>query len=229
MVVLLMFQPLFQILNFRMMKFVLIICTALISVSFAFYSKPQQLKINWVNDLHGDFSFKNKWNYPEGVYKNKFGQVSCDGICPEGIDRMKNSSGEIIQDSLSVFYDLVDTSHQYHSLNSDARMYEYSGTEFMPFKIDDNGVIIGRSSMNAATHSSLNIAIEENSCKVWVDYNSIRNVGSHVFDIKSGTIQIDRQYFRKGIIKASFDFTFKNTLEPQEPLFWKGLIYSQFK
>ena len=39
------------------------------------------IKIKWVQNLKGDFSFKNKWSYPEGVDKNKYGQLICDGLC----------------------------------------------------------------------------------------------------------------------------------------------------
>ena len=34
-----------------------------------------------ITDENGDFSFKNKWSYPEGVDKNKYGQLICDGLC----------------------------------------------------------------------------------------------------------------------------------------------------
>ena len=33
--------------------------------------------------LTGDFSFKDNWSYPEGVYWNEFGQLSCEGKTSE--------------------------------------------------------------------------------------------------------------------------------------------------
>ena len=44
--------------------------------------------INWVDQLSGDFSFTKIWSYPEGIYKNEYGQISCDGFCPPEIDTM---------------------------------------------------------------------------------------------------------------------------------------------
>ena len=32
------------------------------------------ITIEWVDNLSGDFSFTNNWSYPEGVYKNEYGQ-----------------------------------------------------------------------------------------------------------------------------------------------------------
>lgn len=71
--------------------------------------KDAEIKIQWVDDLKGDFSFRTKWSYPEGIYKNKFGQLSCDGFCPEGTESLKDNEGRIYTDSLTKFYQLVDT------------------------------------------------------------------------------------------------------------------------
>lgn len=37
-----------------------------------------EILITWQDSIAGDFSFKE--DYPEGVYKNEFGQLSCDGL-----------------------------------------------------------------------------------------------------------------------------------------------------
>lgn len=58
------------------------------------------ITIKWADHLAGDFSFTNNWSYPEGVYKNEYGQLSCDGLCPPEIDAMKDSTGRIYEDSL---------------------------------------------------------------------------------------------------------------------------------
>ena len=66
-------------------------------------STATPILIKWVENLAGDFSFIKKWSYPEGVYKNEYGQLSCDGLCPPEIDAMKDSTGRIYADSLRAF------------------------------------------------------------------------------------------------------------------------------
>ncbi|WP_036153209.1 hypothetical protein [Maribacter forsetii] len=185
------------------------------------------IEIDWTTDLKGDFSFKEKWSYKEGVYKNSHGQLSCDGDCPAAIDRMKDKSGKIYKDSLSEFYKIIDTTHVYHSLISENRMYEYSGIDFIEFKKLKNGTILGESVSNVSTHSNLIIALKNNSCTASVYFNSIRDLGVHTFPLKSGTIKIDKTLFENGIIKAVFDFEFINTLETDKQLYWKGNMYSR--
>ncbi len=212
-------------------KHIIILFLVIIGISFKTIKKEtdanNKIKIVWVENLKGDFSFKNKWSYPAGVYKNKFGQLSCDGLCPPEIDRMKDETGKIYKDSLQAFYKIVDTTHIAHSLKSENRMYEYSGTNFIHFTKQKNGKIKGESLTNASTHSKLIIEIQDEYCTTWVDFNSIRDMGENIFPLKNGTIKIDKSLFEKGIIKAEFDFKFENTIEPNEELFWKGKIYTE--
>ncbi len=181
-----------------------------------------RIKIAWTENLKGDFSFKNKWSYPEGIYKNKFGQLSCDWICPPETDQMKDESGKIYKDSLQSFYKIVDTTHIAHSIKSENRMYEYYDNNFIQFEKQENGKIRGETSTNVSTHSKLIIEIQNEYCIAWVYFYSIRDLGENIFPLKKGSIKIDKILFDKGIIKAKFDFKFKNTIEPNEELFWKG-------
>mgnify|MGYP000743008991 CR=1 FL=1 len=183
--------------------------------------------IQWAANLQGDFSFKEKWSYREGVYKNRHGQLSCDGFYPLEIDSMKDESGRIYEDSLPAFYKIIDTTHVFHSLQSHNRMYEYSGTDFIEFVKQENEIIRGESINNVSTHSSLVLELENDFCVAWVEFNSIRDLGLNKFPLKSGTIKIDRSLFENGIIKAEFDFKFENTVEPDKELFWNGNIYSE--
>ncbi len=186
------------------------------------------LKITWTDSLTGDFTFKDQWSYPECVYRNQYGQLSCDGICPEATYAMKEKGGRIIQDSIASFYKLVDTSHCYHTLKSEARVYEWGGTDFITFKQMPDGKIKGQSVNTIGTHSSLCIEIDNDTCLAWIDFNSITDLypNPYYFYLTEGSIQIDRNYWQKGIIKCTFNFNFENTIEPGTPLFWKGKIFS---
>ena len=185
-------------------------------------------QIKWSENLIGDFSFADKWSYAEGIYLNTYNQLSCDGLCPPRIGAMKDKNGKIIADSLESFYIIVDTSHLYHSLRSTNKMYEYSGTHFINFTEKDNK-IIGKTSTNVSTHSSLTIELEKNKFNAFVDLNSIRDLGTHRFPLSKGELEIDSIKYRKGIIKAHFDFEFLNTIDSTKKLLWKGQIISRIE
>jgi len=214
-------------------KFIIIFFFTLIGISFNTIEKEtdskKKIKIEWTESLKGDFSFTEKWSYPEFIYKNMFGQLSCDGYCPIEIDRMKDESGKIYTDSLEAFYKIIDTTHIAHSLKSKNRMYEYSGTNFIEFEKQTNGKIKGESLTNVSTHCKLIIEIENDYCFTWIDLNSIRDLGENTFPLESGSITIDKPLFEKGFIKAVFDFKFKNVIEHNESVFWKGMIYTKIK
>ncbi len=214
-------------------KFIIILLLFLIGASCKTIEKETEsthkIKIEWTENIEGDFSFKEKWSYEEGIYENSFGQLSCDGICPEEIDRMKDEYGKIYKDSLQAFYKIIDTTHIFHSLKSENRMYEYSGTNFIEFQKHENGIIKGKSMNNVSTHSNLILELQNDLCYAYVIFNSIRNLGENHFPLESGNIKIDKTLFENGIIKAEFDFKFENTLESDKELFWNGKIYSEIK
>ncbi len=211
------------------LKSIIIILTCLTILSFIKKGETKSISIKWVDNIENDFSFKDKWSYPEGVYKNKFGQLSCDGICPPEIERMKNEEGKIYRDSLKEFYKVIDTTHLFHSIKSDAWTYEWAGTDFMTFKKQADNSIIGESSSNVSTHSSLNFRIKNDSVIAWIDFNSITDIGRHRFPMTHGQITIEKKLFDQGIIKVEFDLKFANTLNSEKELYWKGLIYSKIE
>ncbi len=185
----------------------------------------KKIKIKWVNNLKGDFSFKEQWSYPEGVYKNQYGQISCDGFTSDETAKMIDSSGRIYKDSLNAFYQLVDTTHLYHTIKSEAWCYEWTGTDFIEVKRVSENKVLAKTINNAATHSSLILEIGKDSCSSRIELNSITQSGKKTFYIKRGRIKIDKQYWKKGILKAKFDFIFDNTTEPAKQMFWKSKIF----
>ena len=209
------------------MKSIVIILICLTILSFTKKDETRWISIEWIESIENDFSFKEEWSYPEGVYKNKFGQLSCDGICPSEIDRMKDEEGRIYPDSLNAFYAIVDTNHMFHSIKSEAWTYEWAGTDFMTFHKQADNSILGQSSCNVATHSRLNIRIKNDSVSAWIDFNSITDIGKHIFPLKQGQIKIDKQLLENGVIKAEFDLKFINTLDIEREMYWKGWIYSK--
>lgn len=187
---------------------------------------PLRLAVEWVEQLDGDFAFRNQWSYPEGVYRNRFGQLGCDGICPEGVERMLDDSGRVLDDSLHAFYRRVDTTHLHHSIASDASAYEWAGTDFMHFERTSAQRIHGQSACNAATHSSLHIEIAESTFTARVELSSIAATGHTVFPLTRGELMVDRGMLARDTVKAVFDLRFYNPVDSAKPIYWRGRIYS---
>jgi hypothetical protein len=183
--------------------------------------------INWVDQLSGDFSFTKIWSYPEGVYKNEYGQISCEGLCPPEIEAMKDSTGRIYGDSLQAFYEIIDTTHQAHSIECEARCYEYNGTDFIEVNHLGNDSFHGFTLTGISTHCSLNLDILQDSCYATIDLNSIDKSGSEIIYCTKGNITIDKNRWKEGIMKAVFSFDFEHKENPKEPIYWKGKIYTK--
>jgi len=186
------------------------------------------IEIEWVYNLEGDYSFKEKWQYADYVYKNDYGQLVCDGICDPETDNMRDKSGRILEDSLSRYYQLVDTTHLYHSIECESNSYEWAGTDNIEINRTDNNTTECYTLCNAATHSSLHITIKNNHCVPEIKLTSIANTGHPIcYKYKNGYIKINKQLWDKGIMKAEFDFNFSDHENPKKDLYWKGKIYSK--
>ena len=204
------------------------ILLTLITLSCSQVKKSDKIFVKWLKNVNGDFSFKKKWNYPEGVYLNQFGQLSCDGFCPMEIEKMKDTNGKIFEDSIDSFYELIDTSHLYYSIKSYTNAYEFGEANYIHFEKMENDTIYGYTHVNAGTHSSLHLKLTSDYCTAWVEYNSVKPVPIKNFLINDGLIKLDNNLFNQGIIKAEFDFVFENTLNIEKDIYWKGKIFSQY-
>ncbi|MBK8807837.1 MAG: hypothetical protein IPO21_14785 [Bacteroidales bacterium] len=217
----------------KLTKHILILLIGFFSFGFTIYSgfndKKSQIKIQWIDNLTGDFDFRTKWSYPEDVYRNKYGQLSCDGFCPKETESMKDSDGKINPDSLIRFYRLVDTTHQFHSISCEAWCYEWSGTYFITAKQTNKNQIICSTQTNAGTHCSLIFEINYDTCIPRIELNPISAPGLKTYFCKGGFIKIDRDSWAKGILKAEFNFDFNNKDEPDQKMFWKGKIYTMIE
>ena len=187
----------------------------------------EEIPLKWVDNLTGDFSFKDSWSYPEGVYRNKFGQLSCDGLCPPEIYNMIDENGKIYEDSLASFYQLVDTTHLFHSIKSDACTYEWAGTDYVIVERINKDTTVCFTLNNSATHSSLNLIITENTVKPTIVLIGIVSENDVTYHCKSGQMVIDKKLWDKGILKAIFDFNFGYDENLNEQMYWKGNIYAE--
>ena len=215
------------------MKKILIIVNIILPLSLltscCATTERKEISLKRVGNLTGDFSFKDSWSYPEGIYRNEFGQLSCDGFCPPETDKMKDENGRIYENFLEAFYELIDTTHIFHSLKSDAWTYEWAGTNYIIAERINKDTIVCFTQNNAATHSNLHLIITKNTVKPTIVLNSIVSKnGEKTYCCKSGKMVIDKKLLNKGILKATFDFEFYHDENPNK-MYWKGKIYAKIK
>ncbi len=185
-----------------------------------------EIKIEWVNELIGDYSFKDQWSYPEGVYRDESGQLKCDGLCPDRVYWMDDSTGKIFNDSIEMYYKLVDTTHEYHTIQCEASCYEFVGTDFIKAKQVTKDTVLCWTMCNAGTHCSLQMNITKRFCYPKIELLSVRLNSDMTFKCFGGFIKIDKKLWKKGIFKSEFNFSFFDPADPNqtEPMFWKGKI-----
>ena len=200
------------------------VCLAQKSISQT-SSKP--VKIIWTTNLSGDFSFAKKWSYPEGVEKNKYGQLTCDGFCPNEVENMKDDNGRIYKDSLKAYYKIVDTSHLFHTISCDAWCYEWAGTDFIDVYRQSNDTLFCKTWLNAATHCSLELTIIKDTCIAVIELKSVFDRFQTKYNCTTGDIIIDKNFLKQGILKAKFNFNFDHPEDSKKYIYWKGIIYSK--
>jgi len=188
-----------------------------------------EIAIKWIDSLNGDFSFKDCWSYPEGIYRNDFGQLICDGLCPPEIYKMMDKNGKIYEDSLESFYQLIDTTHLFHSIKSEASAYEWDGADYITVERINKDTVLCFTQCDAATHSSLNLTISKNTVTPTIILNSTTaNSGIETYNCKGGEMVIDKKLWNEGILKAAFDFDFYHD-ENIDKMYWKGRIYAKIE
>jgi hypothetical protein len=182
-----------------------------------------QIQIIWTNKISDDFSFTDKWSYPEGIYKNQFDQLCCDGFCPQRTYSMRDSSGRIFPDSLIAYYQLIDTTHLFHSIKCEAWCYEWAGTDFLKAQFLNRDSIKCYTLTNIATHCSLHLLISNNNCTPTIELNSISKSEKIIYTCSDGYIKIDKGSFENGILKTQFNFNFYHPENPKIKIFWRGI------
>ncbi len=192
-----------------------------------FAQNNYSIVIDWVDKVEGDFSFTNKWSYPEGVYLNEFNQLSCDGLCPLEVDDMKDGRGRIFLDSLKSFYTLVDTTHRVHTINCQAHCWEWAGTDFIECRKQKGDTIDCFTLCNASTHSSLVLQIATPNCLPQIELTGIISGGDLISKCTGGFIKIDKGLWERSVMKAIFNFEFEGTDNEKKPFYWEGSIYAK--
>lgn len=197
-------------------------------LSFKDKSKKVDLNITWVNKLEGDFNFTKNWSYKTHLVKNDMNQLICDGICSQKSRNILDSMGRIPQDSISKYYQLIDTNHYYHTFQSKTNCYEWGTSNFIHFNKRQK-TIYGYSELNESTHCTLKLILHDHRINAWIEYNSVANAKNYIFPLKAGKFILDKNYFKKGVLKAKFKLHFINKKEHNKPIQWEGLICTKIE
>lgn len=210
-----------------------IISVILIIISFTFVlassdnNKPKEaykVKVEWKNKLNGNYSFREEWGYGENICRDAHGQFrEFDNPIAEN---MLDAKGRIYKDSISKYYQYVDTSHIYYSIECEANCYEWAKSNYIIARKYKNTVKC-YTLCDISTHSSLEIVIANDSCIPQIVLNSVTNRGVIYYKCNGGYIKIDSLLWKKGIMKAEFSFTFDDPENPKKSLWWKGKIYTK--
>lgn len=211
------------------MPLVLLLLALLAMLPVAAQKKPfhvRPVKVRWADSLPGDFSFRQQWSYPPNVSLTADGSLLCTGICPPQLDAMVDVAGHILRDSVAAYYRIVDTTHLYHTLRSQAHTYEWAGADYIAAS-RRHDTLAADTYCHPATHSSLRLRIVGDKCYARIIVNSInggRQKTHKVYYYSRGSITIDSTLMARGILKAQFDFTFR---APRGfgPMYWRGQVY----
>lgn len=200
------------------MLFRLILFISLFTLSLT-GNAQKNIKITWVDSVDGDFSFTEQWEYPLGVYQNEFGQVIFMGF-------EELQDGRVNEDTLASVYSRMDTSHEHYTMSSESDFSEFDKADYLKVLKMGNGNLDCQTDMNASTHCTLLFTLADDICKARVILYGIVKDEVVDYNCTGGYFMIDKPAYDKGILKAKYDFTFK---DGKGSRYWKALIYAPIK
>jgi hypothetical protein len=183
------------------------------------YSIP----ISWFQELKGDFSFAEEWDYTDGIELNEYQQIICWN-CPPRAEKMLDKRRKIISDSMDIFYQLIDSTRHFQSLKSRSTIVNLSGNTSISVKKYGDFTIEGFTKNEDSIHCSLFFRMKNDFINSWVYIKN--NNETKILKLKEGKFFVDKSAFDKGILKANFSFIYQseNTFKP---LYWSGKFYAK--
>jgi len=187
-----------------------------------------QLEIAWFKDLKGDFSFKKKWDFAENVGLNSAQQIVCLSQCSNEVLAMIDKNGLIKVDSIDAYYKIVDSTRKYHTIESRCSIDACQPSNFIRVKKYGNFTIEAQMIGGSNRNCSLILRMKDNHVSSWI-YVKGNQKAATMYKLNGGKIFIDEPAFEKGILKATFSFTYENDNNGFKALFWSGKIYSKIE
>jgi hypothetical protein len=187
-----------------------------------------QIEISWFTNLKGNFSFASKWSFAANVGLNDAQQIACIQNCSERVQKMMNDDGLILGDSTDVYYQLVDSTRKYHTLESRSTLVDWKPSNFIKVRKYGSFILEGSVLADSTSNCSVFFRIKDNFLTAWAYHKSDNGI-SKIFRLNGGKIFLDDEAFSKGIFKATFSFTFENEVNSLKPLYWSGKIYTKIE
>jgi hypothetical protein len=213
----------------RYLLYILIISLGfLLKSSIKTVENDTVILIEWFNNLKGDFSFASKWSFAENIGLNKAQQIACLNNCSDRVRKMMDDEGLILSDSTDLYYQIIDSTRKYHTLDSRSTLYDWKPSNFIKVRRYGNFVLEGSVIQDSISNCSLFFRLKDDYLTAWAYHKPIKGE-SKIFKLNGGKIFLDREAFDKGIFKATFSFTFENDVNSLKALFWSGKIYTKIE
>lgn len=181
------------------------------------------ISISWFQELKGDFSFANEWEYAEGIKINDYQQIICSK-CPLRAEKMLDKRRKISSDSINVFYDLIDSTRHYYSLNSRSTLTNLKENRFVMIKKYGDFTIEGVTKNQDGINCSLFFRIKDDLITSWIYIK--KTEGTKIYKLKEGKFFADKSAYDSGILKANFSFVYESE-NSLKPIYWSGKIHSK--
>lgn len=181
------------------------------------------IEISWFDQLKNDFSFANKWEYAEDIKLNDYQQIIC-WKCPPRAQKMLDKRRKIVSDSMSVFYQLIDSTRHYYSLESRSTVTNLKKNHFIEVKKYGDFTIEGFSKSKDTSNCSLFFRIKDDYITSWIYFKN--ESGMKIYQLKDGKFFADKSAFERGILKANFSFIYQSD-NSFKACYWSGKIYAK--
>ena len=181
------------------------------------------IPISWFNELKGDFSFTNNWEYADGIELNDYQQIIC-WKCPPRAQKILDKRRKVPTDSLAVFYSLIDSTRHYFSLDSRSTLTNMNNNHFITVKRYGDFTVEGFTKSRDSLNCSLFFRIKDDFINSWVYVKNGND--TKIYTLKEGKFFTDKKVYENGFLKANFSFVYESE-NSFKAIFWSGKMYAK--
>ena len=167
-----------------------------------------------------NYEFSQNWTYKPHIYRLKNGQLRCS-VCPADALPLVEKNGKVKKKNLAAYYGVIDTAHLLQTMQSETDIPEFVQPRFTKGK------------RMSETEFSLRDTIGKGSTFTWHVASNVVNAelslsnpdgSSRIYKASSGGMQLSLSGWVGGKMEGLFDFVFVNVNNPDDKLYWKGVL-----
>jgi hypothetical protein len=168
-----------------------------------------------------NYEFSQNWTYKPHIYRLKNGQLRCS-VCPADALPLVEKNGKVKKKNLAAYYSVIDTAHLLQTMQSETDIPGFVQPRFT----------IGK--RTSETDYSLSDSIGKGSTFSWqVSGQRIKaeitlsnpDGNTRTYKASSGGMQLSLSGWVGGKMEGLFDFVFTNVSNPDDKLYWKGVLH----